>query len=438
MRVSPLPLPESQSNQPAAWHQPIRWAVWIALLLLPGGIAWWGVYILLQPTELAECRSIARSDRMDLMRLYCAQLTASQQTVKNLQEAIALVNVLPETHPSRGQADRLIEYWSKQLLRLGEATFQEGQLEEAIAIAESIPSDSSTHAAARQQIRQWRTIWADAEEIYQSVEAAVRSENWLSALNEARKLLYVGNQYWATTQHQQLMQELMSHQEVAALQQKRQTKKNTTTPTKPNSTSSSDLLAQWERQREQADQTRLQRAQQLARSGKVEDLQMAITEANKVLFGTTYYEQAQKWIDDWDRQIAAVEDRSRLSQADHMAEKDDVVSLQSAINEIRWITSDRPLYDEAQSRIDRWSNRILSLQNPEPSPEGESIPASPAATSAPEPTLQPVGRVLRLEEQLIQQHAEPSGIESSSPSPTDGSTVTSPVLQEGDEVNSQE
>jgi len=441
MRVSQVPSShlsrsaKSESSQRPVCYQPVQWGVWIALLLLPGGFAWWGAHILLQPTELAECRSISWSDHTDLMRLYCAQITASQQTVKNLQEAIALVDVLPEDHPSREQADRLIAYWSKQLLRLGETTFQEGQLDEAIAIAERVPLDSSVRGEAKQKIKQWRTIWANAEEIYQSVESAVRSEDWLSALDEARKLLYVGNQYWATTQHQQLMQELMSHQEVAAVSQKRQLQKMTTQST-PNSLSD-NLLAQWERQREQEDQTRLNRAQQLARSGKVEDLQMAITEANKVLFGTKYYEQAQKWIDDWDRQIDTAEDRSRLSQADGIAQKDDVTSLQSAINEIRWITSDRPLYDEAQSRINQWSNRILSLQTPEPPPEVESTPTSPEASPS-EPRLAPVGRVLRLEEQIIQQNANPPGIEPSIPSPTDNPPVTAPVVPESVRSNPQE
>ena len=63
------------------------------------------------------------------MRLHCAQLAASKQTVKDLLQAIALVKQLPANHPLRGEIDRFLEEWSRDILQLADQSFQAGDLE---------------------------------------------------------------------------------------------------------------------------------------------------------------------------------------------------------------------------------------------------------------------------------------------------------------------
>jgi hypothetical protein len=105
------------------------WQFWIILTLLlvtgTGGLA---IALLLKLPALPNCPSIFWPTASGSLRLYCAQLAAKKQTVKDLLEAIALVNSLPADHPLRPEINRQIEEWSADILNLAEQTFT-GQCE---------------------------------------------------------------------------------------------------------------------------------------------------------------------------------------------------------------------------------------------------------------------------------------------------------------------
>ncbi len=111
------------------------------------------------------------------MRLHCAQLAASKQTVTDLLQAIGLVKQLSKNHPLWGEAERFIERWSREILQLADQSFQAGNLEEAIATARKIPEDLAAYQTVEAQVTKWETIWSKAEAIYQEAEAELRQRH---------------------------------------------------------------------------------------------------------------------------------------------------------------------------------------------------------------------------------------------------------------------
>jgi hypothetical protein len=314
---------------------------------------------LLRVPDYPNCRSTVLSGDDASLRLYCAEIIANQGTADDLLEAIRLVNGLPQDHPLRSEGDRLLTTWSQEILRLGEERFQAGKLEEAIDLVKLIPINLSARQMANEQISQWESIWAKAETIYIEAEAEKQQDHWQEAINKARALWQVGNQYWATTKYQEFAQEVQAAREADSLQKPKRSIRQSD-PANPDPVA--DLLAQWEREQTAEDQTYLKKARELASSGTLADMQAAIAEANRVSFDGSHYDEAERLIKTWTHQIEVMEDRIYLDRAKELARQDDINSLQEAIREAHWIFRDRPLFEEADNLIQQWNNRILELQ----------------------------------------------------------------------------
>lgn len=372
-------------------------AVGLVLLLLPIGIGSMAVRELLLLPALPRCWNVAQSSNSGSTRVYCAEILANKQTVEDLRRAIQLVNQVDADDPLRDKRDRLIEQWTQDILRLGEAEFQAGSLDRARDIAKRVPFNVATYATAESKIKEWEEIWAKAEKLYSDVETEIDQENWFVAMTTARMLLTVGNQYWATTQYQALMRLLQSSRESEA-----------TARRSPNSANKAgglnDLIRQWETEQATTDAGRLKTAQELAQGGSVDDLQAAVDAAQQVLYGTPQYDQAQSLINTWRQQIEVIEDRPRLTRAAELARQGDVRSLEAAIDEANQITWGRALHEEARTQADSWRQQVheLRLQEqeemmrqldrsastaPPPAPVPSILPAVPSAIPVSEPVL---------------------------------------------------
>ncbi len=66
--------------------------------------------------------------------------------------------------------------------------YQRGDLNEAIALAESIPNHSSVYPEAQAAIMEWRQDWQLAIAQFQAVEKAFNEQRWLEVVIEARKI----------------------------------------------------------------------------------------------------------------------------------------------------------------------------------------------------------------------------------------------------------
>ncbi|NEO25826.1 MAG: hypothetical protein F6K03_02730, partial [Kamptonema sp. SIO4C4] len=92
--------------------------------------------------------------------------------------------------------------------RLAEAqkAFHDGDLEEAISIAQSVPLDSPVYQYSQTAIAQWQSDWSTASVHYNAAQKAFNQEDWQTVLTEASQVPQIA--YW-----QQKLQPLLEKAE---------------------------------------------------------------------------------------------------------------------------------------------------------------------------------------------------------------------------------
>ncbi len=350
------PVPTHRQRQ---WWK--NWIIWAGLAgLCSGSIALIAVAALLKLPSAPNCPAIFWPLASGSVRLQCAQIAASKQTVSDLLEAIALVRALPKNHSLRPEADRYLEQWSQDIIALAEEQFQSGNLQEAIGTAKKIPSDNPASASVQQQISKWQSIWSQAESIYRAAEAEIPDQRWYQASMTAVRLLNVGNNYWATTKYE----ELKNNIETARV-----------------------------------DGDKLLKAENLVNRGSFANLKAALRLAESVGSSSYMYKKAQVMIPELghkmldlaqaalDRkdadeaitianQIPAVTDLEMevqdfitIADAKRNSWVGTVPSIEAAIMTVQRIAADRPLYDRAQELIASWQLEIEDVQHLEKAQE---------------------------------------------------------------------
>ncbi|MEB3360087.1 MAG: chromosome segregation ATPase [Synechococcales bacterium] len=383
------------------------WLFWMTLLLaMTGGVGGFAAAVLFKIPALPNCPAIFWPTASASLRLYCAELAANKKTEKDLLKAIALVDKLPDEHPMRQEIDRLVEAWSLEILDLAEVQFQNGEIDEAIAIARRIPRDVPAHDLVDKRIDDWREVWAEGERIFQEAEAQLQQENFKEAFAIALRLLSVGNQHWETTQYDKLNQIIETAREdgtkltearnlvkrggldniLEAIQliedideesyvypAARRTiedfwgtaldlglealdRGNADTALKV----ARSLPDTTEYQAKAHDLRELAYALTQASRGTVTDLEAAIIQAKKLQAERPLYSQAQQMISRWQLEI---QDVQRLARAEKLAEPGGVENLRAAIAEAKLVLDTNPRAGEAQEAIARWSDQIQTIED---------------------------------------------------------------------------
>lgn len=352
------PQPKPPSLGPKFWQSwrrwPTKWPFWVVVIVaLPGGVALIAIASLFRLAAQPNCLSIFWPTASASDRLYCAEVTAQKQTVDDLLAAIDLVNALPKDHPLRTAINRQIENWSEDILKLGDAAFQAGNLGEAIAIARKVPSDVPAYPQVEKQIQQWQSIWDDAEKIYQAAEDYLRKEDWNQAFRQATLLLDIGNTYWETTRYEEITKAI---------------------------------------QTSRADGNKLAKARSTAEAGGVDNLFAAIQLAGAIAPESYIYQAAQKAIAEFGKKIMElaeaqlktgqwqsaidivnkipesaklkeeVKDFRELASAASQTQGGTIAGLENAIKAAKKIKSNRPLYNNAQEFISNWQQEIADVK----------------------------------------------------------------------------
>lgn len=330
-----------------------NWQFWAGLATVSaGGVGIFAIALMLQLPAVPNCPAMFEPTASASMRLYCAQLAAKKQTLKDLLGAIALVKTLPEDHPLREEANRDIEEWSQDILNLAETSFNAGKLDEAIATAKEIPSDVEAYSLVEKRIASWKSLWSRAEGIYREAEKELRQENFSQAFREAVRLLYIGNPYWETTKYEELNQLITSARD---------------------------------------DGETLTKARNLGRSNNLKNLVEAVKLTQSIKPKSYLYQEAQKYIVEIGRKMMAlaqsqleqkdvdaaiaiareipaganlqaeVEDFLNLAQAQGVAKEGTAGSLEEAIAMVKKLSPDRPLYTKGQDLIIRWQRELEDL-----------------------------------------------------------------------------
>jgi hypothetical protein len=88
-----------------------------------------------------------------------------------------------------GSPDKGIE-----ILQEANEFYQAGNLKAAIALAQTVPSGSSTYLAAQGAIGQWQQNWNTAEAEFNAAQTALKENRWQDVLSKVRN--FPDNRYW--------------------------------------------------------------------------------------------------------------------------------------------------------------------------------------------------------------------------------------------------
>lgn len=360
LKEDPTPEPpKDPSSSPAKiWRNlrslPTKWQFWLIIgALVPGIMGVSAIAFLLNLSTRPNCLGIFLPAASAADRLYCAEVMANRQTVDDLLKAIDLVNALPTDHPLRSEINRNIQQWSEDILKLAEATFQQGKLAEAVSTVRRIPKEVPAYPLVEKQIQQWQSIWSEAEGIYRAAEDYLRKEDWGQAFRQATLLLSLGNTYWETTKYEEL----------------------------------TTLI-----QTAKTDGGKLAKARSTAEKGGLENLLTAIKLAEEIGQNSHVYTAAQKVIGELSQQIfeiaetklkagdwqvaidtvnkipaganlkEEVKDFTELARAASQGLTGTVAGLESAIKAAQKIGSDRPLHSKVQDYILFWQQEIADVK----------------------------------------------------------------------------
>lgn len=396
------------------------WRFWaISSVVVSGSVGLWAIAMLLQLPALPNCPAIFWPLASASLRLSCAQLAANKQTMKDLLEAIELVNGLPADHPLRPEIDRLTEQWSQDILRLAEETFQEGKLNEAVSAVRKIPANVQAYSKVEERVQTWQKIWTEAEATYQQAEAQLREENYGKAFNIAVRLLSVGNAFWETTKYEELTKFIAIAREDGnkLVKAHRLAEYNTLNdyleaiklaesigPSSHIYQKARSAIKEFGRgmldlaqatldgrdyegalniarkipdsagvKEEARDFMNLAQAQSYAWKGTVSDIEQAIAQAQRIRPGRPLHRKAEKLIARWQVEIGDV---TYLSQARDLATPGTVEALTAAIAEASSIAKGNPRWEEAQREISRWTAQIQTIEDRPVLEQADSLASS--------------------------------------------------------------
>ncbi|MGB3206219.1 MAG: hypothetical protein WBB28_14615 [Crinalium sp.] len=396
--------------QSTAYKKPIKripWQAWGAVtLLVSGGLSFVGVSLLLKLPSAPNCPKIFMLTASASMRLYCAELAASKQTVDNLIEAIGLINTLPANHELHSEIERRIDKWSRDILRLADNSFQEGKLDEAIATAKKIPEHAIVTPLATAKIEEWQLIWSTAVKIYDTAINYIKNLKWPEVFPEAVKLTKLGNDYWGNIKYNQLIDilqltkqeneqldfgyDLVSQGGIENLYKAIKIAQSIPSTSLIFSKStelikkSGTILVRiaknnlnngnWKEALEIAknippeptlssevkDIADLASAVGRASEGEISDLEAAIASVKQLKSERPLFEQAQKLIFKWTLEITDVE---HLNEGRDLAAPGAIGDLLAGINEINKIPLNNPRYGEAQRQAYKWRQQIQIIED---------------------------------------------------------------------------
>jgi len=352
------PFPKTRQAKVTQVQPPKRplWQIWqlwgILLVLCSGVIGYSATSMLLKLPKTQNCNKVFWPFASASVRLYCAQTAAEDKELEGLLSAIKLVAGLPADHPLRPEIDRNIDRWATSILELGEAQFQSGKLDTAIATAKRIPENVSAQKLVNDKIARWESIWAEGEETYQQVEKKLRVADWNGAFTWAVRLTDSPNEYWATTKYEESINNINIAQEENASITKAQTQVST---------------------------------------GNIDNLLLAINKADDIKENSYAYEQAQEVIASAKVKVVAIveqlieeeewrdllqvtsriprslklEKRNRdwqiLANAGSSAKLDTVFGMEEAMEEIQQLDKKSEYYELGQTLKSRWKLEIEDI-----------------------------------------------------------------------------
>lgn len=297
-----------------------------------------------------------------------ARNLAKRQTPKALGEAIALAQQITPSSHAWAEAKAELTQWSQALLKTGMQQWQQGNLEEAIALVQQAPPDPTLSPDAADLVQfshaqrlaswsevQWqpsfKQIWglmqalSTVEQIEPDSEfyrqAQADRETWQSQLDDLIQLQFANLS--ASLGQRFSLETAIKQAELVGADRPRRVQAQT-------------LVAHWRQEIERVeDRPYLRRARELAEPGTIPALKAAIAQASVIPLNRALRGEAQASIAAWNSRIETIEDQPFLDEARALASQG---KRREAIASAEKIRSGRALYDEAQTAIRNWRTEI--------------------------------------------------------------------------------
>jgi hypothetical protein len=383
------------------------WVFWAIMTLgISGGLVYLALGLLLNPKAVPNCPEIFVPMSSASLRVYCGQLAASKQTLTDLVSALNLVKDIPANDPTRGYVDSNVQRWSLSILRLAEATYQEGNYDEAVNAAKKVPKNVPAYKVVSKRLGQWQETWNKGVTLDKETRALLNSSKWVNAYSVAVKLTRLNNRYWATTKYQELADLVqIAKADSAKLDEARQLVKTPdvktllkaieiakkvdpksfahTEATNLISTAASQMLKlakakldknDWQGALEIANQTpevspiktelqdliNLSQALSHATNSSIAELETAISLVQGIGANSSMYQRAQQSLSGWQLEI---QDLAALQHARSVAATGTVKDLQTAITEVQRIPTSNPRGKEAAQVVSEWRKQIETVED---------------------------------------------------------------------------
>ncbi|WP_052288515.1 hypothetical protein [Leptolyngbya iicbica] len=396
-----------QFDEPPTNRRFNRWLIGAFLMVVAlGGVAGASAVSLMSIPNLPNCRAVSWRFASAATRLQCAEAYADQGTVESLLAAIALVEALPDDHPMRGEINDRVELWADEILHIADQTFNQGELETAIDMAQQIPENTAAAALVSDRIERWQAIWEQAESIFRKAENHLRASQFREAFSAAIQLRTVDNEYWANTRYDELTSLISRTREevnilanaertassgtlegivtaleqVAAISSESYVYGDAQTILKSlsrdllalaeaaledrNSAEALRILAEIPKSvdlgQEVADFRTLADAYELTWSRTTTGYEAAIVRLQSITRDRPLYEKARTLRRQWQAELEAV---AQLNWAQQIARPGTVDSLRAAIAEAEEISTSNPFWDDTQDQIDTWRRSIALIED---------------------------------------------------------------------------
>jgi soluble cytochrome b562 len=396
------------------------WVFWAIITLgISGGLVYLALGLLLNPKAVPNCPEIFVPMSSASLRVYCGQLAASKQTLKDLVSALNLVKDVAPNDPTRSYVDSNVQRWSLSILRLAEASYQDGNYDEAVNAAKKVPKNIPAYKIVSKRLGQWQETWKKGVALDKETRELLNSSKWVNAYSVAVKLTNLNNRYWATTKYQELADLVqIAKADSAKLDEARQLVKMTSmkpllqavemaNKIDPKSFAHTEAqtiigsaakqmlklakakfdLNDWNGALEIANQipeapavkTELQdlislsQAKSHAVNGTISELETAISLVQGIKSDSSLSRQSQQASSSWQLEI---QDLAALQRARSLANTGTVTELQSAISEAQRIPTSNPRGKEAAKVVAEWRKQIETVQDTPYLQKAETLAAS--------------------------------------------------------------
>ena len=323
--------------------------------LLAGGALW----SLVRLPQSRDCPRIIRPLASASLKLYCAQMSASQGTAEGLLEAIELVKSLPSDHPLQQNADEYLKRWAFDLVVLAEEQYNNGELALALDTLAVIPLDRlpcEENQCPRKEIQtwkeEWQALWKKADAITQEAEKALLNQDWDKAAAAATKLLALDNRYWQITRYNELNAQITEVRD------------------------SNSSLARAKKLADQGGAANLAEAIKLAAEVESDSRLFNIAQAQIATYSEKMMTLADQALEAKDLQGAIaivdqipdlanlepkIEDFKTIANVQAQTWSGQISDYREAISQLSRVGSDRPLYSRSRGLITRWQKEIQDL-----------------------------------------------------------------------------